>query len=279
MGDWKSSIDLGALKGGPVGVIYAAVGAEYLAEATVSARTVKQWMPDVPVTLFTSEAGAGVDPACFDQVVRIAEAQGSFEDKIIAMRCSPYEKTLFLDTDTYLCESVADVFAVLDRFDFAAALEPCQHDPTFGKVHAPEAGEDLPDAIIEHTSGVIAYKRTAAVAEMLEDWYPTYVRGRAAGIKADQVTLRTCLYRSRVRIATLPCEYNFRLPAAQLAFGRIRLLHGRENFAKMERKLNRSTNEMRLSLPRLGVLSKQNPVFRVLNFVRRVRHWVRPRKG
>lgn len=275
MADWRSQIDLGALKTAPAGIIYAVVGRPYLAEALQSAATVKRWMPSTPITLFCDEP---VDSPLFDQVVKIPSPQGSFEDKIIAMRCSPYERTLFLDSDTYLCDDVCELFGVLDHYDFIAALEPYHRDPFTRDNPAPEAGHDIPPSMVEHTSGVIAYRRSPLMDEFLEDWYATYVRGRAAGIMADQVTLRTCLYRSRVRIGTLPPEYNFRLPVVALAFGRIRILHGRGDLAKLERKLNGSVNEMRVSFPGIGILTKRNIVFRVARVLRRLRQWISVRR-
>jgi hypothetical protein len=94
------------------GVIYVASGARYLDE-TESAATLRRWMPDVDVCLFTNDAGFR-DPL-FTDIVVDSKLQGSFRDKITAMSRSPFGRTLFLDTDTHACRDLAGLFALLDR--------------------------------------------------------------------------------------------------------------------------------------------------------------------
>src|SRR5215216_6245967 len=101
-----------------VGIVYVATGKKYIEEATLSASSVKRWMPGVPITVFTDQSSAG---SCFDTVVPVTSCGDGFKDKVLFMAQSPYDRTLFLDTDTYLCGSVQELFDLLGHFDLAMA--------------------------------------------------------------------------------------------------------------------------------------------------------------
>jgi hypothetical protein len=267
MADWGKDVDTASLKTAPEGAIYVAVGQKYVDETIDSARTLKRWMPQLPITLFTSDR---VSSPLIDQVVPITTPNASFEDKILAMRCSPYEKTIYLDSDTYLCDTIDEVFRVLDHYDLWAVFDPAQRDPTGLKTAAPEAGHDLPPSIIEHNCGVLGFRKSQVMIEFFDVWYAAFLRGLAHGLTNDQVTFRKCMYESRVRAVTLPSEYNFRTVLAGMAFAKVRLLHGRGNLEALERKLNRSVNAARFSVPGIGILSKRNPLFKALNVLRQL---------
>ena len=62
-------------------------------------------------------------PSCslFDVRRNLPNPEYSFLDKIIALSRTPFEKTLFLDTDTFVIEPLDEIFELLERFDMAAA--------------------------------------------------------------------------------------------------------------------------------------------------------------
>lgn len=215
------------------GVIYVAFGQNYISEALVSAASLKRHMPRLPVTLFCD-----ADVACpdVDQVVR-AQPDDSFPGcaaKIRYVATSPYEQTLFLDSDTYVCGDLGELFTLLDAFDLAAA-----HAPT----RAVYEVEAVPDSFPELNTGVILFRRSPAVEAVLSSWadlfsghlerlecdairwrHPADQRWHALN---DQPAFREALYRSRLRVATLPPEYNCRFSAPGFVDGPVRILHGR----------------------------------------------------
>src|SRR5882757_8776162 len=97
------------------GIIYVATGGRFVAEARQSALSARRHMPDLPILLYTDqpEIGGG---APFDLVRKLEHPRHFFVDKVAPLAASPFEKTLFLDTDTFVCDPVYDLFAVLDRF-------------------------------------------------------------------------------------------------------------------------------------------------------------------
>ncbi len=170
----------------------------------MSARSAKEQMPDIPITLYSDvESTVNGAAACFDNVIPISRVYHSCRDKIEPLIDSPYARTLFLDTDTYLCDQVYDVFDMLDRFDIALAQAPDRYQYDL---------PDLPACFTELNSGVIAFRKVDVVKELLKDWDATFNRmlARDPGSHRDQHSLRDALYRSSARFLVLPPEYNFR---------------------------------------------------------------------
>ena len=75
------------------GIIYAASGADYIKEAAVSANSVKKAMPGVPITIY-SDSTKDL-PSVFDYSYELRPITHSYEDKIVALNGSPFDKTLF----------------------------------------------------------------------------------------------------------------------------------------------------------------------------------------
>ena len=215
------------------GVIYIATGPAYVAEALISAASVKNRMPSVPVTLFCDQ---DVTCSAVNEVIRIA-ANSAFPgcaSKIPHIARSPYDQTLFLDSDTYVCGDLAELFVVLDGFDIAAAHSPSR---------AIYEVDGVPDAFPEFNTGVILFGGSPAVRAFFTSWAETFTRylerlasdqlrwlhpaDKRAHVLNDQGAFREALYRSRLRVATLPPEYNCRFSAPGFVDGPVRILHGR----------------------------------------------------
>jgi hypothetical protein len=215
------------------GVIYVGFGQEYLSEVLVSAASVKRHMPHLPITVFCNP---NITCPNVDEVIGV-EPDESFPGcaaKIRHIAVSPYDQTLFLDSDTYVCGDLAELFALLDVFDLAAA-----HAPT----RAIYEVEGVPDSFPEFNTGVILFRRSPEMAKVLSGWADLYLRhlerddrGALRWLQPadrrwhrlnDQGAFREALYRSGLRVATLPPEYNCRFTAPGLVDGPVRILHGR----------------------------------------------------
>jgi len=198
------------------GFLYIATGDAFVEEAILSARTVDEQHPETPICLMTdSETAAPV----FDDVLLIDNPAYGFEDQILNLDKTPFDRTIYLDTDIYVDDSVADVFDVLDEFDIALA-----HSQSREAWPVPE----VPEAFPEYNSGVIAYRQTERFQEFLAKWEEIYFVGKdGSETLRNQPSLRQALYESDIRIVTLTPEYNcmFRYPGH--AVGQVKLFHGR----------------------------------------------------
>lgn len=105
----------------PRGVLYYAAGERFAKEALVSAKSVKRHMPDLPTAIVTDQP---VPEALFDLRLSLAPDVSIKRQKMHALQHSPFEQTLYLDTDTYVADAIWEVFDLLERYELAAALEP-----------------------------------------------------------------------------------------------------------------------------------------------------------
>ncbi len=196
------------------GCLYVAFGRPYLEAAQASARSVRSVTPGIPIAIVTDEAA----PTGFDEVVALADTDG-YRAKVRGMLVSPFDRTLFLDADTYAAADVAELFQVLDSFDLAAAQAP-------NRVTLPL--DDVPDAFPELNTGVVAFRQNAAVERFLHSWLEEYDRLKPLRPPSqDQAAFRRALYTATdVRLTVLPTEFNVRFGMAGFYNQRARILHG-----------------------------------------------------
>lgn len=223
------------------GVLYIATGPEFIKEAVVSARSLKQTSGDLHTTLFTDRE---VHADCFDEVRQFEGPAYDFSDSILGSSMTPYDRTLFIDTDTYVCEDISGIFELLDRFDIAAA-----HNPGSRTARARDgyAAEGIPDAFPEYNTGVVLYRDTQAVADFFEKWKKTYRGDRdRTTSKLNQPSFREELYKSSLDIATLPSEYNLRVRykgSVGFMTDPVKIVHGRHpaGLPTVAKRLNAKT--------------------------------------
>jgi hypothetical protein len=227
----------------PVGVIYVAIRARFVLEAKLSAESVRRFLPGIPIVLFTDQKLDDQDG--FDEIIHLPEPHPQYHiNKLIAMARSPFEKTLLLDTETYVCADISGLFAVLDRFDIAMT-----HDR--GYIDDFPAGSGVPDAFVEFNQGVIAFRRCDAVQRALREaltWTEKF-HEQSGAYPYDQPPFRIALFHSDARIVTLPLEYNCRFATYGYLNGVVRILHARlpnhlmraQDYERVARTLNRVT--------------------------------------
>ncbi|MBI5799329.1 MAG: hypothetical protein HZA92_01205 [Verrucomicrobia bacterium] len=183
------------------GVIYVAKGARsYIEEALESARSVRKAMPGLRIALFTDARPEDVKGPV-DIILPITSTRSGFSSKIDPLLHTPFDRTLFLDTDVHMAESCADVFAMLERFDLCVSQDPWRGSYSW---------ETVPFAFATTNTGVIAYRLTPAIKKLILDWGELHTNEYAKFQSNDQPAFRKVLFDSQVRFLTLPPEYNLR---------------------------------------------------------------------
>ncbi len=242
---------------GGEGFVYAATGERYVREAMRSRETLRRHHPSHPVLLFTDRADV-VPAGAFDDVIELPAQQWKrSSSKVWALGRSPFDKTVYLDTDVHVVGDLADLFRVLDRFDAAGVPMELRVQRLPG--HADDAR--IPDAFMSVNAGVLAYRRNDATAELFARWAELYEADRAtAKVIQDQPSLRAALWESRCSLLLLPPEFNMRTIRGasypNVAVGTVRVIHGRvPDLARLERRWNRTT-EPRLLTPLPGYVGR-----------------------
>lgn len=177
----------------------------YLDAAIASARSVKKCSPNLGIHIFTDAQGLKhvekLKNSSVDSTGLIDNPH--YRSKVDLMSKSPFERTLYLDSDTRVVADITELFDLLERFDYALAhAHNRNHDKTSQIWNI-----DIPSSFPQYNSGVFLYKNSADVNQLLDKWVKSF---HAAGFKKDQVTLRELLWQSNLRLATLPPEYNVR---------------------------------------------------------------------
>lgn len=211
------------LDGAPVGIVYSCAGDASVAEALRSASS-SLAHNRVPHLLFSS---IDVDAEPGLSVVRFEPSANPYLDKIANMSRSPFARTIYLDTDTFVVDEIVHMLRLLDRYDLAAAYAPAHRG-------APDPA--VPAAFYEFNTGVLAWRASERMTTFMRAWHETYASwlretpfpgAGLAARRADQPAFRRCAWEQDVRLFVLPPEYNFRLGEPGTAVERVRVLHGR----------------------------------------------------
>ncbi|HEV7806286.1 MAG TPA: hypothetical protein VGO80_10725 [Solirubrobacteraceae bacterium] len=203
------------------GILYVATGERHQEETRRSASSFKVTMPDVPVAIFTDDPPAARAAGCFDIVRELSDCRHSYVDKLRPLVDSPFERTLFLDTDTYSAAPCYEVFDLLDRFDLAIA-----HAPLRAHFHHPLS---CPISFPELNTGVIAYRNTRAFRALVANWIEIFAS--QPDLEYDQPAFREALYVSDLRFAVLTSEYNLRACFPYFLGGNVevKIIHARDD--------------------------------------------------
>jgi hypothetical protein len=154
------------------------------------------------------------------------------------MAQTPFNETVFLDTDTYVMDDIGEMFDLLRRFDLAAAH-------TAGYTKCGDSGQS--EAFYELNTGVIAYRSTSVVKAFLNDWRrvcETWLRTppefHTPGL--DQAAFRRTLWQSALSFYVLGPEYNYRTDFPGRLVGKAKIVHGRsKNYDKVAALINAGT--------------------------------------
>jgi hypothetical protein len=228
------------------GIIFIAIGEKWHQETIVAATTAKQFMPDIPITVFADRFFSA--PA-IDEVRVVAPGSNPLLTKTLWMWQSPYERTLFLDTDITLCEKIDDIFMLLDRFDLAVPHAPYRLASMGLSIPIPEfLNAAVPACFPGMNTGMLLFKRTPKVQAFFDIWCDYHQQTESLMPKApSQPAFRAALYHSDLRFAIIPEEYHCRFIYPFKICGKVKVLHGRH--PDMESVINRINQ---VPLPRVG---------------------------
>jgi len=155
------------------GYLYYADSENYLSEAIQSATRLEQVQPNAKISVISP----GEAPPPFEMRIPIGQ---QIEDKTLlkdpedvkgawklsllrridSLLLTPYDRTLYLDSDTYAVESPKEVFQLLDYFDICMAKAPL--DRSAVQINSTELTCAEP-----HNCGVILFKKTSEFVSFL----------------------------------------------------------------------------------------------------------------
>lgn len=214
------------------GFLFAAIGDKYIEEARLSASRVKSKMPQAQVCLVTDKA---VEFDEFDEVIELAKAEDRKAIKLFkvnALQFTPYYKTIFLDTDTYLCDDVSELFEMVDHVDLL--LVPAPADLSIASIN----GSKVPN-FFPYNSGVIVYKKNESTMLFLKTWHETLEEDLNEH-PWDQRAMMSAILSCKMLTYALSPIYNLRTDfIVSLPRLPVKIIHGRGvDFSDLETKIN-----------------------------------------
>lgn len=221
------------------GYIYIATGDKYIKEAIQSARSLKRCSPKANVCLISD---SDLNEDCFSQVIVVSNStqvdwKVGLLSKVQGFPLSPFDKTVFVDTDTYFCEPVDELEGLLDHFDCMFCHDYYDKAEILFK-------EKVVSGFFPVNTGVVAFSKNDRVTSFLKLWADKYV----ANIErywSDQPAFMEALLESDIKSWILHSGYNFRflnhvsLPDKE----NLKILHGRaktEEFELLRNRINKT---------------------------------------
>ncbi|WP_339699859.1 hypothetical protein [uncultured Marixanthomonas sp.] len=245
------------------GFLYIANRQKFIDEAIISAQSVKRFNTEPIAIVCTDELYSEKVKEIFDKVIILKEInRHTYLSKVIGMQETPFEKTIFLDSDTFITDKISELFDILDLVDFATTAEQNLHTTNI-------KGLSYKTIFPEFNSGVIVYRNNLQMKKVLKDWFNFCVDSK---IKNDMPGLREAVLKNfnTIRFSILPDCYNEHGFSTMLILRqKVKVIHERLGYKKgiitphfmsfkamdaFAKKINKVEHK-RLYIPKVGLIS------------------------
>ena len=227
------------------GVIYFAQGKKFFEELAISSKTFVQKNPGIPVILLTPDINVPRLKHVSD-IIRVEDLGNPFKTKAKAIAASPFQYSLFLDTDTLIKKSVCELFDFLLNYDLAIANRVlCEWGKQTKFI-------DYVDETSFNT-GVFAFRKNELMEIFLDKWVKEVLKEDASRMRSghfcDQYHFNKIIFDENfatqlgLKIVTLPNKkYNarphmFKQLKADGQFEEIKIFHAHFE-TSLSQKLN-----------------------------------------
>lgn len=204
------------------GYLYVANKQKFIDEAKISARSIRDHSL-LPIAIVCTQVLVTEEVMSFFDLVIINEEINNYIylSKIIGLQNSPFEKTVFLDSDTFVCADISPLFEILEMADIATTQEKSYH--TTNKINNIRFKNIIP----EFNSGVIVLKKNSLTEKLLLDWFNIC---KENNISNDMPGLREAIFENfnLIKYLILPEEFNSHGYKSMLILnGEVKVIHER----------------------------------------------------
>ncbi len=225
------------------GFLYIATGEKYIKEAEQSARSLLKINPDVNISLITD---LDYTSTVFKQVIvnSIPHQDKNWKNgllyKIDGFAKSPYNNTIFIDSDTYFCEDISPSFELLNYFDILICKD--YHDKEEIYINNQKIKGYFP-----YNTGVVGFTQNSHTKLFIDNWYLNF-NNDIEKMWSDQPAFILALATNHVKLHCLDSTYNFRF-LNNVAFPdqeKVKIIHGRcsiKDFRLIEKKVNHNLSQ------------------------------------
>jgi Nucleotide-diphospho-sugar transferase len=199
------------------GVLYCATNHfVYLEAALISAMAFRQLNPDIPVTLICDRPiGLPLQDYGITAIELPIGQNHTFASRNLKTqlaRLSPYDETLYIDSDILPLKSIAPIWRYLSDADMAMVVDrlptvaECDHIAPVERDYTIEflAARSLPSTTTQFNSGVMLWRNNGNTQKLFEQWQQEWLQFQ----KQDQLALVRAMVKSPLTISQLPVNYN-----------------------------------------------------------------------
>lgn len=189
------------------GILYIVFGELYIKEALISAKSIKKISKDLDITLMCDKYTNSkyIDNCLLIQADHIRA-------KVDYIHKTPYEETIFLDSDTIANHDLSEMFSILERYDFSICHDYARKRKYVSEL-IPEY-EKIPYVFSEVNPGVMVFRNNSAVQGFFKNWRTLFYKYQSV-MPWEQPTFRAALWQSELNFYIMPTEYNVRSMACR----------------------------------------------------------------
>jgi hypothetical protein len=207
---------------GEIGAVMVATGKKSLREAELSAKSLKKHNKNVPILIATDVPYNG---KIFDEVMEVSSTPTQISHRILrisTLKQTPFDRTLYLDSDTFVCANITSLFQLLEHFDIAANV---MHSPYAHDNKCDTFESSIPKSFPWVNAGVLVYKDSESIDNLFSRWLQMYKKYATPKYAQDQLFLREALYNSTARLCPLTDKYNCVPRLSGSLWGELKILH------------------------------------------------------
>lgn len=260
------------------GYIYVANKRKFINEALVSSKSLRRFTT-CPIAIIVTNDLVDEDLKNSFDIVKVSDEiqKHTYLSKIIGMQETPFQRTVFLDSDTFVTTNIDELFDILDIVDIATTQEYKKHTYYLENIK-------YRNILPEFNSGVIVYKKSPVMNQLIEDWFSICTD---LNLEIDMPGLREAILKNieRIRFSILPEEYNSHGYKTMIMLnGYVKVIHERlgtnwktitpfmdsfENMDRFSKKINKNDYK-RIYVPYVGIIPYNYSPWNVIHRIKKM---------
>ena len=220
------------------GYLYIASGEKYIKEAKRSVQSLRRVDDNAHATIVTDDQSTYFgEGRCFDKRIIVSEdnlyiPKKGFDLKVKSMyQQSPYDKTIFIDSDTYFIKNCSYLFDLLKYHD--VCISRANNDDEYIRYKGSEI-----KGYGQYNTGVIVFRKNERNKKLFSDWVSRW-RMRRTVHSHDQMAFMEALLSNNVKTYILKNNWNARTVHKTRFIGQVKIIHGRhKNIDKVVHNIN-----------------------------------------
>lgn len=187
------------------GFIYIAFGNAFYKECIDSVKILKN-LTKYPIHLFTDQTEISQkEKELFISIKTVKHIH--IRSKVDYIAFSPFEKTIYLDTDIIVVRKIDELFDLLENFDVLATLDTARKRSNISNLIYEY--KKIPYAFGEVNGGLLGYSKFAK-ENIFNKWPKIFYKYMQKTGGWDQPSLRILLWKNKASLYILPPEFNVR---------------------------------------------------------------------